>query len=108
MGLHFVLIFIQHKLQIALDLLQLQLTLQIWVCKPILTTNLVKKATPSVIITDSVKITDGGCTGLPSRRHCEHFHISVTLEDKQEVWGPIKHMTESPACTTKADAVVQR
>ena len=54
MGLHFVLIFIQHELQISLNWLQLQLKLQIGVCKPILTTHLVKNATPSVMITDSV------------------------------------------------------
>ena len=56
MGLHFVLIFIQHKLQIVLNLLQLLLKLP---------------ATPSVIITDSVKITDGGCTGDICASGCE-------------------------------------
>ena len=54
MAFHLVLIVI--KLQIALNLLRLELQLQMGVCKTFLITNLVINATLSVICTDGVNI----------------------------------------------------
>ena len=35
----------------------------------------------------------------PSRANYEHFHVylAYSLEDKQELWWPVKHTSERPA-----------